>query len=145
MLLPIFLRQTRIIFSFGMGNKIWERLFTFIIITFILHFLWCLNHILPSNCRKLFISLEVIRFIKLRKRVGWSLMKSLCFVHSRGFMQIYIHQTYVGLFLSLVAFQYFKLVIYYWMYVGSFSFTFTFSYLYLFQLESLITIKMVMG
>lgn len=142
--LPKFLGQTRNIFSSGVGDKIWGELLSFIIITCIIYFLWCLTYILSSYYRKLFISLGY-SFHQVGERLGWSLMKFLYFMYSRDFIQGYIHQTYIRLFLLLVAFQYLKLVIYYWMYLGSFSLMFTFSYLYLFQLESLITIKMVIG
>lgn len=117
-----------------------KKLFTFIIDS-----PWCLKHILPNNCRKFFYIFKGYSFHEVGERVGWGLMKYLCFVYSRDFIQVSVHQTYVGLFLLLVVRQYFKVMIYYWLYLGSFFFMFTFSYLYLFQLESLITIKMVIG
>lgn len=129
--LPTFLGQTRIIFSSGIKSD-----FGGIIHFYYYQFcysLWCLNHILFSNCRKLY--LRSYSFHQVGERVGWSLMKSLRFEYSRDFVYIYIHQTYVGVFLLSVAFQYFKLDIYYGMYLGSFSLMFTLSYLYLLQLE----------
>lgn len=80
--LPIFLGQTRIIFSSGIQNKIWWKLFTFIIATSIIHFPWCLNYILPSNCRKVFMSLEVICFFNWGKgRMTSNEIFMLCVLH----------------------------------------------------------------